>query len=88
MRMKESYEPRMYNVNYNKWFVRFTRLVVFDNVVSKYRDRKINASVIAVGNDVYADQTARANAKSPFDGSITCDFERMVRSIYTLVCIH
>ncbi|RUS30830.1 hypothetical protein BC938DRAFT_478911 [Jimgerdemannia flammicorona] len=52
-------------------------LVVFDNIVSKYRDRKLNASVIAVGNDVYADQTARANAKSPFDGNVVCDFERM-----------
>ncbi|KAI8060776.1 hypothetical protein BC940DRAFT_323050 [Gongronella butleri] len=51
--------------------------VVFDNVVSRYRDRKANTSVIAVGMDTYADPAARSGARSPFDGHVVCDFDRM-----------
>ncbi|CAJ0918620.1 21341_t:CDS:10, partial [Entrophospora sp. SA101] len=49
----------------------------FDNLVSKFRDRKINKSVLFVGNDVYTDATAKASAKSPFDGNVVYNFETM-----------
>jgi actin-related protein 5 len=50
---------------------------VFDNLVARYRDRKNNVSVVAVGPDIYADPAARSTARSAFDGNVVCDFERM-----------
>ncbi|KAI9309009.1 hypothetical protein BJ944DRAFT_65154 [Cunninghamella echinulata] len=52
--------------------------LVFDNIVSRYRDRKANSSVVAVGMDAYCDPSARSSARSPFDGNVVCDFDRMV----------
>lgn len=52
--------------------------MVFDNIVSRYRDRKANSSVVAVGMDAYCDPSARSSARSPFDGNVVCDFDRMV----------
>ncbi|GBC10521.1 hypothetical protein RclHR1_00970022 [Rhizophagus clarus] len=49
----------------------------FDSMVSKYRDRKINQSVLLVGNDIYTDATAKSNAKSAFDGNVVYNFETM-----------
>ncbi|OAD08703.1 hypothetical protein MUCCIDRAFT_188150 [Mucor lusitanicus CBS 277.49] len=51
--------------------------MIFDNVVSKYRDRRLNQSVLAVGMDALADPAAKSNARSPFDSNIVCDFEKM-----------
>ena len=48
-------------------------------MVSKYRDRKINQSVLLVGNDIYTDATAKSNAKTAFDGNVVYNFETMVR---------
>ncbi len=62
-------------------------LVQFDNLVSKFRDRKINKSVLFVGNDVYTDATAKASAKSPFDGNVVYNFEAMV-CIYMIGLIY
>ena len=53
-------------------------IVIFDNVVSKYRDRRLNQSVLAVGMDALADPAAKSNARSPFDNNVVCDFEKMV----------
>ena len=53
--------------------------VQFDSMVSKYRDRKINQSVLLVGNDIQTDATARSNAKTAFDGHVVYNFETMVR---------
>jgi actin-related protein 5 len=52
--------------------------VIFDNVVSKYRDRRLNETVLAVGMDALADPAAKSNARSPFDNNVVCDFEKMV----------
>ena len=52
--------------------------MVFDNVVSRYKDRKINLNMVSVGMDAYADPAGRSNARSPFDGNVVCDFDRMV----------
>lgn len=54
-------------------------LVIFDSVVSRYKDRKANVNMLAVGMDAYADPAGRSNARSPFDGNVVCDFDRMVR---------
>ncbi|KAI8581791.1 hypothetical protein K450DRAFT_231201 [Umbelopsis ramanniana AG] len=50
---------------------------VFDNLVARYRDRKNNVSVVAVGPEIYADPAAKATARSPFDSNVVCDMERM-----------
>ncbi|KAI8978477.1 hypothetical protein BDB01DRAFT_273967 [Pilobolus umbonatus] len=54
--------------------------LIFDNVVSKYKDRRLNANVLAVGMDALADPAARSNSRSPFESNVVCDFERMVRN--------
>ncbi|CAO3614941.1 unnamed protein product [Mucor hiemalis] len=51
--------------------------MIFDNVVSKYKDRQLNENVLAVGMDALADPAAKSNARSPFDGNVVCDFEKM-----------
>ncbi|CEG69759.1 hypothetical protein RMATCC62417_05776 [Rhizopus microsporus] len=51
--------------------------LVFDNVVSKYKDRRLNANTLAVGMDALADPAAKSNARSPFDANVVCDFEKM-----------
>ncbi|PWN50685.1 actin-like ATPase domain-containing protein [Violaceomyces palustris] len=49
----------------------------YDNLVSKTRDRKRNASVLLVGNDVYADSLSRGSIRSPFDGDVICGWDAM-----------
>ena len=51
--------------------------MVFDSVVSRYKDRKANVNVVTVGMDVYGDPAGRSNARSPFDGNVVSDFDRM-----------
>ncbi|KAG0784336.1 hypothetical protein G6F57_012168 [Rhizopus arrhizus] len=51
--------------------------LVFDNVVSKYKDRRLNTNVLAVGMDALADPAAKSSSRSPFDSNVVCDFERM-----------
>ncbi|KAL0078786.1 hypothetical protein F4703DRAFT_1208720 [Phycomyces blakesleeanus] len=51
--------------------------LIFDNVVSKYKDRKTNKTMIAVGMDTYADPAGRSNARSPFDSNVVSDLDRM-----------
>ncbi|CAG8761862.1 26539_t:CDS:10, partial [Dentiscutata erythropus] len=41
------------------------------------RYRKLNQSILLVGNDVYTDATAKTNAKSAFDGNVVYNFETM-----------
>ncbi|CAG8706892.1 24773_t:CDS:10 [Racocetra persica] len=59
------------------WATDISPRLQFDNLVSKYKDRKINQSVLLVGNDVYTDATAKTNAKSAFDGNVVYNFETM-----------
>lgn len=63
-------------------------LVIFDSVVSRYKDRKANVNMLAVGMDAYADPAGRSNARSPFDGNVVCDFDRMVRLIYDTYTVY
>ncbi|KAF7732280.1 Nuclear actin-protein involved in chromatin remodeling [Apophysomyces ossiformis] len=51
--------------------------LIFDNVVSRYKDRKANVNIMSVGMDAYADPAGRSNARSPFDSNVVCDFDRM-----------
>ncbi|KAG0169111.1 Nuclear actin-protein involved in chromatin remodeling [Apophysomyces sp. BC1034] len=51
--------------------------LIFDNIVSRYKDRKANVNILSVGMDVYADPAGRSNARSPFDSNVVCDFDRM-----------
>lgn len=69
----------MFNMQYIRVYVNINIcIVIFDNVVSKYRDRRLNQSVLAVGMDALADPAAKSNARSPFDNNVVCDFEKMV----------
>lgn len=61
-------------------------IVIFDSVVSRYKDRKANVNMLAVGMDAYADPAGRSNARSPFDGNVVCDFDRMVMLIDLYLC--
>ncbi|KAG1172524.1 hypothetical protein G6F70_006409 [Rhizopus microsporus] len=51
--------------------------LIFDNVVSKYKDRRLNTNTLAVGMDALADPAAKSSARSPFDANVVCDFEKM-----------
>lgn len=69
----------MFDIQYIRVSININiHIVIFDNVVSKYRDRRLNQSVLAVGMDALADPAAKSNARSPFDNNVVCDFEKMV----------
>lgn len=53
-------------------------LLAFDNVASRFRDRKRNTNVVLCGRDCYVDSQGRAAMKSPFDGDVVCGFDTMV----------
>ncbi|KAI9270702.1 actin-related protein, ARP5 class [Phascolomyces articulosus] len=59
------------------WATEENPALIFDNVVSRYKDRKANVNMVSVGMDAYADPAGRSNARSPFDGNVVCDFDRM-----------
>ncbi|CAG8436899.1 7622_t:CDS:10 [Ambispora gerdemannii] len=59
------------------WATDTTPRLQFDNLMSKYRDRKLSQTVLLVGNDIYTDATAKTNAKSAFDGNVVINFETM-----------
>ncbi|CAG8499345.1 16313_t:CDS:10 [Acaulospora colombiana] len=59
------------------WATESSPTLQFDNLVSKYRDRKLNQSMLIIGNDIYTDATAKTNAKSAFDGNVVYNFETM-----------
>ncbi|POY73163.1 hypothetical protein BMF94_3793 [Rhodotorula taiwanensis] len=41
-----------------------------DNLVSKYRDRKSNRSVLLAGSEVYVDATSRAHVRAPHEADV------------------
>ncbi|KAI5794381.1 hypothetical protein DFH27DRAFT_134174 [Peziza echinospora] len=43
--------------------------------VARYRDRKALKTYTICGNDVFADQASRSQAKSPFDGSVVSNYD-------------
>ncbi|KAI8096795.1 uncharacterized protein BX664DRAFT_66331 [Halteromyces radiatus] len=59
------------------WANEGTPSMIFDNVVARYRDRKANVNVVTVGMDAQSDPSSRSSARSPFDGNVVCDFDRM-----------
>ena len=70
------------------WVLNVVYLVIFDSVVSRYKDRKANVNMLAVGMDAYADPAGRSNARSPFDGNVVCDFDRMVIFMHVYIPVH
>lgn len=52
---------------------------VFPTVVAKHRDRRTNANLTLVGNDIFREApfftTLRSNAKSPYDGPLITNWE-------------
>lgn len=49
--------------------------LAYDNIVSRFRDRKRNTNTILCGNDCYIDSQSRASIKSAFDGDVVCGFD-------------
>lgn len=47
----------------------------FANLLSKYRDRKLNKSMTFIGNDVYLDPSIKSQARSPFDGAYITNWD-------------
>ncbi|WFD26548.1 Nuclear actin-protein involved in chromatin remodeling [Malassezia nana] len=52
-------------------------MYAFDNIVSRFRDRKRGANVVLCGSDCYVDAQARSNIKSPFDTDVVCGLDSM-----------
>lgn len=50
----------------------------FENVVSKFRERKRNTAIMLAGSDCYSDAQSRTGLKSPFDGDVVTNLEIMV----------
>lgn len=50
-----------------------------DNLVSKYRDRKSNRSVLLAGSEVYVDATSRAHVRAPHEADVVTSPDVMVR---------
>ncbi|CAG8437143.1 4215_t:CDS:10 [Diversispora eburnea] len=79
---RRNYTPNLTSTDYESNFSNNGMPLVidnvqFDNLVAKYRDRKLNQSMLLVGNDIYTDATAKTNAKSVFDGNVVYNFETM-----------
>ncbi|KAL1922867.1 uncharacterized protein VTP21DRAFT_9243 [Calcarisporiella thermophila] len=59
------------------WATETDPRLIFDNLASKFRDKKSNTTVVLAGNDIYYDPTARSSARSPFEGNVVMNFEYM-----------
>ncbi|KAJ1956604.1 Nuclear actin-protein involved in chromatin remodeling, partial [Dipsacomyces acuminosporus] len=50
----------------------------FDNIVSKYRNRKVGSgTLLLVGDDVHIDPMAKSSIRSGFDGGVLTNFDVM-----------
>ncbi|CCH40756.1 Actin-related protein 5 [Wickerhamomyces ciferrii] len=47
----------------------------YANLISKYRDRKLNKTLTYIGNDVFLDPSIKNQAKSPYDGSFITNWD-------------
>ncbi|WFD05516.1 Nuclear actin-protein involved in chromatin remodeling [Malassezia vespertilionis] len=54
-----------------------TSPLYYDNIVSKFKDRKRNTNIVLCGNDCYVDAQGRAAIKNAFDGDVVCGFDTM-----------
>ncbi|EGW34252.1 uncharacterized protein SPAPADRAFT_54412 [Spathaspora passalidarum NRRL Y-27907] len=48
---------------------------VFPSVVSRYRDRRAQATLTLIGNDVYGDPALKSTIKTPFDGPLITNWD-------------
>lgn len=51
----------------------------FENVVSKFRERKKNNLIMLAGSDCFSDPQSRTGMKNPFDGDVVINLDTMVR---------
>ncbi|KAL9939035.1 hypothetical protein V8E36_001848 [Tilletia maclaganii] len=51
--------------------------LVFDNVISRYRDRKRSTNLLLVGSDAYVDTQSRSGVRRPFDMDVVCNYDVM-----------
>lgn len=49
----------------------------FDNVISKFKDRKRGASYLLAGSDCYLDASSRSSTRSAFDTDVVTNFDVM-----------
>jgi hypothetical protein len=57
------------------------------NVVAKYKERKFNRQVLLFGDAVEVESTAKAQAKSPWEGDVLLNFDALVSPYSVRVCI-
>ncbi|KAE8209976.1 hypothetical protein CF327_g6097 [Tilletia walkeri] len=51
--------------------------LVFDSVISRYRDRKRATNLLLVGSDAYVDTQSRSGIRRPFDMDVVCNYDVM-----------
>ncbi|KAK0541302.1 Nuclear actin-protein involved in chromatin remodeling [Tilletia horrida] len=51
--------------------------LVFDSVISRYRDRKRSTNLLLVGSDAYVDTQSRSGVRRPFDMDVVCNYDVM-----------
>ncbi|KAK0560941.1 Nuclear actin-protein involved in chromatin remodeling [Tilletia horrida] len=51
--------------------------LVFENVISKYRDRKRATNLLLAGSDAYVDTQSKSTIRRPFDMDVVCNFDVM-----------
>lgn len=49
-----------------------------DSVVSRYRDRKTNRTIMLAGSDCYVDAASRANARPMHEERVVSNYDSMV----------
>jgi hypothetical protein len=64
------------------WASESSPRLAIENLVARYKERKAPKTYCLVGNDVLADQGARAAAKSPFEGPVISNWDLMVCLLY------
>lgn len=50
-----------------------------DSVVSRYRDRKTNRTIMLAGTSSYVDANSRSNARPLHEEGVVCNYDSMVR---------
>lgn len=53
----------------------------FENVVSKFRERRKNNLIMLAGSDCFSDPQSRTAMRTPFDGDVVTNWETMVRHL-------
>jgi actin-related protein 5 len=61
------------------WATESSPRLSIENLVARYKERKAPKTYCLVGNDVLADQAARAASKSPYEGPVVSNWDLMVQ---------